>query len=137
MSTPQTRAGVIIINDRNEILLMERVKPNAHYYGVPGGRLEPGETPEQAAIRELHEETGLIITLGQLFLQVHNQGRDEYYFVAQSWSGTPVLGGEEKEAYCAENQFNLKWIDYTTLLTCTVYPQALYEKILILLQNEI
>ena len=46
---------------RNEVLLIEKRKPAWQYgkYNLPGGKIEDGETPEQAAIRELQEETNL------------------------------------------------------------------------------
>ncbi|WP_405178612.1 CoA pyrophosphatase [Nocardia sp. NBC_01377] len=39
---------------------------NAGQWGLPGGRLDSGETAEQAAIRELHEELGLTVTTADL-----------------------------------------------------------------------
>ncbi|GAA4388650.1 NUDIX hydrolase [Tsukamurella soli] len=38
-----------------------RLRGNPAQYALPGGRLDPGETPEQAALRELHEELGLLL----------------------------------------------------------------------------
>ncbi|MES1154895.1 MAG: NUDIX hydrolase, partial [Pseudorhodoplanes sp.] len=40
-----------------KVLIAKRFKPPL--WSLPGGRVEPGETPEQAAIRELFEETGV------------------------------------------------------------------------------
>ncbi|HOO68427.1 MAG TPA: NUDIX domain-containing protein [Bacilli bacterium] len=52
----------IILNDKGEILLGRRInKYGAGTYCFPGGRLQKGETFEQCIIRELMEETGLII----------------------------------------------------------------------------
>ncbi len=37
----------------------ERLRAHAGQWAFPGGRIDPGESPEQAALRELHEEVGL------------------------------------------------------------------------------
>lgn len=54
--------GIIIENERGEILVGKRQGSHAPYYSIPGGSLEPGETFEQAAVRECQEETGLQIS---------------------------------------------------------------------------
>ena len=54
-------AGVLLYNELdNQILTVSR-KDNPEDFGIPGGKLEPGETPIEAAIRELFEETGVKI----------------------------------------------------------------------------
>ena len=50
---------VILINENNEILLEERLDDG--YFDFPGGGIDLGETAEEAASRELFEETGLVI----------------------------------------------------------------------------
>jgi 8-oxo-dGTP diphosphatase len=53
-------AGVIIQNDKGEILFLDQPKGR---YGIPGGIVEPGETPIMAAIRETKEEIGVVVEL--------------------------------------------------------------------------
>lgn len=59
-------AGVII--DGCRVLLTQRI-PGAHLEGTwefPGGKVEPGEAPEQALMRELREEIGVEVTVDDI-----------------------------------------------------------------------
>ncbi len=78
----RNRAGTICINDRNEVLLITLEDPvtRVRFASLPGGKIEPGESAADAAVRETLEETGYQVAL------VDGQGhRHEYDFV---WSGS-------------------------------------------------
>ena len=53
---------LIVLNDRNEVLLLRLEGAGGPFWMTPGGGLEPGESYEQAARRELKEETGIELT---------------------------------------------------------------------------
>ena len=55
----------IIIED-NKVLVMHRNKFGSQYYTLVGGRINNGETPEQALVREVKEETGMTVTAATL-----------------------------------------------------------------------
>jgi 8-oxo-dGTP diphosphatase len=56
-------AAVALIDPDNRILLAQRPqgKPLAGLWEFPGGKVEPGERPEETLIRELHEELGITV----------------------------------------------------------------------------
>ena len=58
-------ACTLIRNPEGQLLFLRRTDNAA--WGIPGGALEPGETLEQAAIRETYEESGLQVTSLSLF----------------------------------------------------------------------
>jgi mutator protein MutT len=98
-------AGVLIRNDQGDVLLQRR--GDNGLWGIPGGSLELGETIEEAARREVHEETGLIV--GNLILFGVFSGSDLFYvypngdqvaivsivYQATEVSGTLQLDGDE------------------------------------------
>ncbi len=59
---PRVGIGIIIENEKGEILVGKRKGSHAPYFSIPGGSLEVGETFEACAIREVLEETGLHIS---------------------------------------------------------------------------
>lgn len=60
MPRPRVGIGVLILNDRGEVLLgLRKGSHGAGEWNFPGGHLEFGETVFQTAIREVKEETGL------------------------------------------------------------------------------
>ena len=68
------RAAIFVLDDKGNVLLFHRHKLGEEYYAVPGGGVESGETPEQAAVRELKEETGLDVALGEKIGEVEADG---------------------------------------------------------------
>lgn len=88
MAQPRVAAGVLIIDSAGSVLL---VKPNyKDGWDLPGGYVEPGESPAAAAVRELREELGLhqkIETLLVVDWAPHPAEGDKLLFV---FAGTPV-----------------------------------------------
>ena len=60
-SAPRVGVGVLLTKDQQVLLLRRRNTHGAGTWSTPGGHLDFGETPEQCAVREVREETGLAI----------------------------------------------------------------------------
>ena len=69
--------GAVIKDEAGRLLLILRGhEPGKGLWSIPGGRIEPGETDQQAVIREVREETGLTVTCGRLLGAVELPGYD-------------------------------------------------------------
>ncbi|MFJ8771164.1 NUDIX domain-containing protein [Streptomyces microflavus] len=99
----RVRAGAILIRDGHLLLIrFQDPDEDGPYYEIPGGGVEAGETPEEAAVRELREETGLLGSVGREVARVWKGGRYEHYFLMtaegrigppetlDTYGGTPV-----------------------------------------------
>lgn len=74
---------------RQPALLLTRraagMRQHAGQWAFPGGRMDEGESPEQAALRELHEEVGLALDAGAVL------GRLDDYVTRSGYAITPVV----------------------------------------------
>ena len=67
--------GALVHDDAGRLLVVRRGRPPAAgLWSVPGGRVEPGESDEQAVRREALEETGLHVEVGPLVGRVERPG---------------------------------------------------------------
>jgi 8-oxo-dGTP pyrophosphatase MutT (NUDIX family) len=90
-------ATVIAFDKSGQKILLVR-RRDIPVWVLPGGGIEDGETPLQAAIRETKEESGFNIkVIRQVAKYTHKGGnKKNYLFEARVVSGTPTLNGEAK-----------------------------------------
>lgn len=95
----------VIVREGQKLLLSQRGGPYGYgQWHAPSGKLDPGETPAQAAARELEEETGLHVdpaSLELLHTVIHHQGdgtpdRLGFFYEATQYAGEPVNKEPEK-----------------------------------------
>ena len=87
-------AGVIIKKDALFLLVEEKEAPHRGLWSFPAGRVEVGESLEQAAIREAREESGYEVRLGRKLL-IHQPTAAEapkHVFEAEIVGGEPGAG---------------------------------------------
>ena len=121
----QIRAGVgiVIANSSGQILLEQR--SDNHMWGLPGGRIEAGESITQAAVREALEETGLTIEITRL-LGVYSEfaGRCVTFpdNVVQLVDIILVAKIVKGSLACSEESDRLEFFGPENLPDCTVPP---------------
>lgn len=93
--------GIILDNDKNIALIYSQ---KLDYHTLPGGGIEPGETPEQAIIRECREETGCTVNIIKT-LGIVREIREEYkktgeivgYVLETTKQDTQILQPDEQK----------------------------------------
>ena len=78
---PPNAASVAIVREGKVLLIKRAFAPYQHLWTLPGGRIEPGETIEQCAIREIREEVSLTIRNPRPVM-VQALGKDQAFLLA-------------------------------------------------------
>ncbi len=91
-------SAVVILNDAGSILLLKRAQicywmPGK--WGLPGGKIEKGETSEQAAIREVYEETELSVK-DLVHIKKHSNPQVDIFY-APVYTGTVKIDFEHDD----------------------------------------
>jgi 8-oxo-dGTP diphosphatase len=117
-------AASIAVFRNGRVLLAERVNPPAaDRYSLPGGLVEPGETLEEAALRELGEETGVTAAITGFNTHVEvierdGEGRIARHFVVASFVGHWIAG----EGTTGPEARRIIWADPTNLAAILTTP---------------
>lgn len=112
MSKPVRKAVRCYLIKNDKIIVTKYKEPNkkAGYYEIPGGKIEEGELPEQTAIREMQEETGIIVkdlkNKGNLTIEYPDRKFEFVVFLADDYQGKPLQFEDNSSA----------WIDINELL---------------------
>jgi mutator protein MutT len=99
---PRLAVGAVVLREDGAVLLVRRAHPPAvGSWTLPGGKVEPGETPERAIAREVLEETGLVVSVGEILetLVLEREGFS-YRIVdfACSGGGEPIAADDASAA---------------------------------------
>lgn len=113
----EVAAGILVDVDRR-ILLSERPAKSSHVAGFwefPGGKLEPGESPHDALVRELQEEIDIVVAAAR-FVATHRHDYRErdvtlHFFLVREWRGTPRSVEGQRLAWARVNEID----DYNML----------------------
>ena len=103
-------ASVAIVREGKVLLIKRAYAPYQHLWTLPGGRIEPGETIEQCAIREIAEEVGYVIRNPRPVM-VQKLGRDGTFrlavFATRDFSG---------QLRASDEVADHKWMDPAALI---------------------
>lgn len=110
--TAEERPGIsaaIVVHEGRVLMVRRRVKEGQLSWQFPGGEIEPGESPDEAAVRETHEETGLTVNAIKLLGErVHPKTqRRMSYTACDVLSGTAYVADTEELAefaWCAHSE---------------------------------
>lgn len=70
--------GALLYDEDARLLLIKRGRqPGLGQWSLPGGRVEPGESLDAAVVREVFEETGLVVTPGRVVGEVRRPAPDD------------------------------------------------------------
>ena len=116
---PRERASLCFVVEAGKILLIEKKRGlGAGKVNGPGGRIEPGETPEEGAIRETQEEVGITPTGIEWAGELSFQFRDGYslhvmVYRASGWTGELRETDEAKPFRCSTSEipYGRMWAD--------------------------
>lgn len=121
------RSAILLIQD-DHVACIERRRAGMLYYIFPGGSIEPGESVEQAAIREAKEELGLDVELGPLAASLMFGEREQSYFWASAIGGEFGSGQGPEFASppdSAKGSYKPVWLPIATLSEYNVRPPVL------------
>lgn len=108
---PRVGVGGVCVRDGRLLVVRRGRPPAAGRWALPGGRVEPGESLAAAVRRELAEETGLDVVVGDLCGIAERIGEGHHYVILDFWVTAP----SEAQAAAADDAADVTWVDRAEL----------------------
>ncbi len=116
----------LIYNQNNEVLLLRRSRPargETGYWELPGGGLDHGESPQQALLREIQEETRLEVEVGMPLLVWDYVRSDQLQIIGMTffcrWTSGNIGLSHEHDTYT--------WVTLEQISKYKVFPELQSE----------
>jgi len=121
------RAGVVLLSGQG-VAAIERVRDGRTYHVLPGGQVEEGESPAEAARREAHEELGVLVKIRGLVGVVHFGDSTQHYFLAEAIGGEFGTGDGPEMNNPAESErgsYRAVWLAVGDLVVHDLRPKPI------------
>jgi mutator protein MutT len=88
------------------LLILRGHDPGKGLWSIPGGRIEPGETDEEAVVREIREETGLEVACGELLGSVERAVPPDTIIEIRDYTAVVISG----ELTADDDAADARWV---------------------------
>lgn len=115
MNPPTPRipcVGAVVVHDSRLLVVRRANAPGAGLWSIPGGRVEVGETPAAAVVREVAEETGLRVEAGRVVGTVERAAPSGGVYVIDDLECS-VVGAAS--AYAGSDASEVAWVSAADL----------------------
>ncbi len=121
----KTASNLLLVQDGLVLAVSRRDDPTK--WGLPGGKVDPGETSQAAAIRETLEETGLVIYSHEVtpLLSARSVGDVNFWTTTYLYIGRKIWTGDEIEP---EPGLDVTWLSFDDICDPTISPFAEYNR---------
>jgi 8-oxo-dGTP diphosphatase len=123
---PRVGVGAIIVRKGKVLLVKRGIEPSKGLWAIPGGTLKLGETLQECAAREILEETGIKIKVGECiyvfdFIKRDSKRKIKFHFVIVDFAADYVSG----EPQGADDALDARWLSRSELSDLPVAENTL------------
>lgn len=132
---------VVIVDEKKNVLMLRQCHGGKDIWMLPGGMIEKGENAQQAAIREVKEETGLDVRIGALLWHVEETSetrgqRFVNFFLASVEGGVLALGFDPERKKEEQVMKEVRFMSRDEIASIdAVYPEYLKNELWPLLKH--
>jgi len=117
---PHVGVGVLLIRDKNLLLIKRKFHPDAGFWSIPGGHLDLAEKVEVAAEREAFEETGFKVRVTKLAgiinkIMYDDLGKIEYHYVLLNYFVEQIDNNINQPPIAADDALDAKFVPFDQL----------------------